>query len=191
MHVRPATFEDQDAIMKLYDAGRSIMRENGNYSQWINGYPSNQMVSEDIERGQCFVVCDDVAASAENRMCGQSIEADSRAGGARVAVADTPALRGVFMFALGDDPTYAVIEDGAWLNDEPYGVIHRISSDGSARGILRMAVDFALARTNNVRIDTHADNAIMQRALQKAGFARCGTIFCHDGTPRIAFQLAV
>jgi hypothetical protein len=31
---------------------------------------------------------------------------------------------------IGKDPTYAVIENGNWLNDEPYGVIHRIASNG-------------------------------------------------------------
>ena len=30
---------------------------------------------------------------------------------------------GVFAFIIGDDPTYQVIEDGGWLNDNPYGAI--------------------------------------------------------------------
>ena len=53
----------------------------------------------------------------------------------------------------------------------------------------------ALARESgmdSIRIDTHEGNLPMQRALEKSGFARCGTIFlkggAEDGDPRIAFE---
>lgn len=93
----------------------------------------------------------------------------------------------VFMLSMEADPTYRDI-DGSWLNDEPYGVIHRVGSDGTAKGILEAALGFAFTRTENVRIDTHRNNSIMRHLLQKAGFAECGTIFCHDGSPRIAYH---
>lgn len=41
-------------------------------------------------------------------------------------------IHGVFAFILGADPTYAVIEDGAWRSDEAYGTIHHIA-DGTPR----------------------------------------------------------
>ena len=45
---------------------------------------------------------------------------------------------------------------------------------------------------DSIRIDTHEGNLPMQRALEKSGFARCGTIFlkggAEDGDPRIAFE---
>lgn len=167
--VRPATANDLDDIMAIYDIGRQTMRANGNTAQWVGGYPTRSMIADDIDQGACYVVEDDAET------CG--------------AHADRPPVHGVFFFALGEDPTYATIEDGAWLNDEPYGVIHRVSSDGKTRGILASAVQFATEQTSNVRIDTHADNTIMQAALAKAGFTPCGTVYCHDGTPRIAFQL--
>ena len=119
------------------------------------------------------------------------LEADVRAGHSYVLVADG-AVRGTFADMSGDAPTYAEIEAGAWLNDAPYGTIHRIASDGSRRGILRAAVDFALNQTPNLRIDTHGDNRVMQNALAKLGFVRCGTIYCiddvSDHSPRIAYQ---
>mgnify|MGYP002933455973 FL=1 len=40
------------------------------------------------------------------------------------------AIHGVFAFILGEDPTYRVIEQGAWLSDAPYGTIHAVASDG-------------------------------------------------------------
>lgn len=168
MEIRLATMDDVDVIMDIYDVARRTMRENGNHSQWVNGYPSRSDVAQDIGNAASFVVCE--------RCEDDGAEGDE-------------AIRGVFMFALGDDPTYAVIEDGAWLNDEPYGVIHRIASDGKARGIMKAAMEFALERTDNIRIDTHADNSIMQGALGKLGFARCGIIHIADGSPRVAFHL--
>ena len=160
MTVRQATIEDLDEIMRIYDAARQTMRANGNTSQWINGYPQRELIEDDTARGACYV-----------------IEGDD----------ETP--HAVFMFAVEDDPTYAVIQDGEWLDNEPYGVVHRIGSDGTVSGVLSCAVDHCLKTIGNLRIDTHADNSIMRHVLEKKGFVHCGTIFCHDGTPRVAYQL--
>ena len=161
MHIRRASADDVDEIMSIYDHARQTMRNNGNDAQWINGYPSRDLISSDVERGESYIV-----------------------------EGDDGLAHGVFMFALGDDPSYDVIEDGAWLNDEPYGVIHRIGTDGRIRGALAAAVDFALQHTDNVRIDTHESNAAMRHALAKAGFRQCGIVYCQDGTARFAFHLS-
>ncbi|MBR3224048.1 MAG: GNAT family N-acetyltransferase [Atopobiaceae bacterium] len=92
----------------------------------------------------------------------------------------------VFFFAMGPDPTYAHI-DGSWLNDEPYGVVHRIAAQqGSGAG--RTCIEWACAQVPNLRIDTHEHNAPMRHVLNKLGFAECGTIICEDGTPRVAYH---
>ena len=39
-----------------------------------------------------------------------------------------------------------------------------------------------------IRIDTHEDNYVMQNALAKQGFRRCGIIYVEDGTTRIAYD---
>lgn len=103
-------------------------------------------------------------------------------------ITDEQGIHGVFYYYLGDDPTYHEIEDGAWRREDTYGTIHRIAGDGSG-GILRQAVAFALTQCPYVRIDTHADNRVMQRAIAKAGFERCGIIYVEDGSPRIAYDL--
>ncbi len=90
-------------------------------------------------------------------------------------------------FIVGDDPTYAKI-DGAWLNDKPYGVIHRIGTNGKVKGVIPFVIDYAFTRVDNIRIDTHADNKIMQHVLEKNGFKRCGIIIIEDGTERVAFH---
>lgn len=97
-------------------------------------------------------------------------------------------IRGVFYFFIGPDPTYGIIEDGNWRSDTPYGTIHRIAGDGSG-GILAAAVGFAKDRINHIRIDTHADNKIMQHAVAKQGFRRSGIIHLENGSPRIAYDL--
>lgn len=96
-------------------------------------------------------------------------------------------IHGVFYFYVGEDPTYGYIE-GKWCSDAPYGTIHRIAGDGSG-GILKTAVAFAKTKINHLRIDTHEDNHIMQRAILRQGFHRCGIIYVADGTPRIAYEL--
>ena len=162
VHIRQATMRDIDDIMRIYDSARQTMRANGNYAQWVNGYPKREMIEDDIARRVSYVIDGD----------------DGR-----------PHV--VFMFSVEDDPTYALIEDGAWMDDEPYGVVHRIGSDGTIPGALAKAIDFCSAIIGNLRIDTHADNAIMHHVLAKAGFERCGTIYCSDGSPRVAYQLSL
>ena len=93
-----------------------------------------------------------------------------------------------FYFYIGEDPTYGVIEDGQWRSDTPYGTIHRIAVDGSG-GVLATAVAFGKTKINHLRIDTHHDNKIMQRAVAKYGFRRAGIIHLANGSPRIAYDL--
>lgn len=98
---------------------------------------------------------------------------------------DTP--RAAFALVPGADPTYAVI-DGAWLSDEPYATIHRLGSDGTCHGVFATALAFAAARQPHLRIDTHADNHIMQKLITRAGFRYCGIIRVADGSPRLAYE---
>lgn len=93
----------------------------------------------------------------------------------------------VFYFALETDPTYVKI-DGAWLNDAPYGVIHRIAVGESGKGAAAECFAFAESLCSNIRIDTHEKNLPMQRCLSKRGYTRCGIIYLEDGDPRIAYQ---
>ena len=85
-------------------------------------------------------------------------------------------LCGVFYFNIGIDPTYLKI-DGAWGSDAPYGVIHRIASDGSARGVFSEALNFCREQIAHIRIDTHEGNIPMRTFLTKQGFEECGIIY--------------
>ena len=43
---------------------------------------------------------------------------------------DDRKLAAVFAYIEGNDPTYSDIFDGAWLNNLPYAVVHRLASAG-------------------------------------------------------------
>ena len=97
---------------------------------------------------------------------------------------------GTFYFIQGADiePTYRNIEDGAWRDDSPYGVVHRIATDGT-RGVGTFCLNWAYAQCGHLRIDTHGDNRVMQGLLDKLGFVRCGTIYVvEDNDPRLAYE---
>lgn len=159
MTVRHAKSSEISEIMRIYRAAKAYMDANGNATQWEVGYPSEGMVEEDIRNERLYV-----------------IEAD---GG----------IHAVFFFAVGEDATYRKIYEGKWLHDLPYGVIHRVASDGTRKGVMRVIVSYCRERISTLRIDTHENNLTMQNALGRLGFTRCGMIYLENGDPRIAYQI--
>ena len=84
---------------------------------------------------------------------------------------------------------YVCVQDGTWLDDSPYGVVHRIASDGSVKGVGAFCIDWAFRQCGHLRIDTHGDNIVMQKLLARLGFRRCGTIYVEeDDFPRFAYE---
>lgn len=144
-------------------AARAYMRAHGNNQQWIGGYPSEELLRQDIVAGRSYVI------TADN----------------------TGGVVGTFCFFVGEEPTYKDINGPGWLDDAPYGVIHRLASSGERHGVLDVALTFAFAHCQNLRVDTHRDNHTMLCALEKRGFVRCGIIRLADGSLRIAFQKTV
>lgn len=96
-----------------------------------------------------------------------------------------------FAFVLGQEPSYRMIR-GAWLNDRPYGTIHRIASDGEIKGVFAQALAFCRDICPDIRADTHEKNGTMRHLLEKSGFTRCGYINLdkqEGDTLRVAYQL--
>ena len=48
----------------------------------------------------------------------------------------------VFYYAAEEDEDYKEI-NGKWLNEEPYGVVHRVASTGIVRGAASFCLDWA------------------------------------------------
>lgn len=162
--IEKAGESDLPEILEVYKEARAFMAANGNPSQWgLSGYPKEELLREDIALSRLYVL---------------------RRGG-RIAAA--------FVIAEGEEPTYSVIEDGAWPNGKAYLTIHRLGSRTRERGAAKAAIDFcgelAKSRGEDVRADTHADNAPMRHILEKYGFRYCGIIYVRDGSKRLAYQL--
>lgn len=159
MNIRQAKPTDMTQIMKVMDAAKTIMRQAGNLHQWGEGYPSEAVITADMERSGAFVV-----------------ENDGK-------------LIGYFAFLPSPEPTYARIYDGKWLDDkQPYHVIHRIASNPEVHGVFGCIMTFCFSHAQNIRIDTHRDNTIMQHLITKHGFSRCGIICLANGDERLAYQ---
>lgn len=156
--IRPATEADLDAVAAIYDAARAFMRANGNDVQWVGGYPGRESAARDLAGGWLLVL-------------------DEGAGPV-----------GCMSVLPGPDRTYASIEGEPWLNDGPYTVMHRLAVAESGRGRGGALLAWLCERHDNVRADTHELNLPMQRALERAGFVRRGTVICDDGTPRVAYH---
>ena len=136
--------------------------------QWQKGYPSKEVWESDIAQQTAWL----------------AIDGDE--------------ILGAFAYQNTPDPSYAVI-DGNWLSNAPYASMHRVcvSDHSKGKGVAGAMFNFGfeMARASgfaSMRIDTHPDNTPMRRALEKAGFLRCGNIIlkggCEDGDLRVAFE---
>lgn len=158
MEIRQAELQDIPALMEILDIARRFMACTGNPNQWVGGYPSREVILEDIRQGRSY------------------------------ACEEKGDMVGTFCFLQGIEPNYLRIYDGAWLNDAPYGVIHRLAASGTVKGVAARCIGWCAGRCSDLRADTHRDNVIMQHILEKNGFMKCGTIVVENGTPRIAYQ---
>ena len=161
LQIRKGSLADLPRLMEIFAYARAFMARSGNPNQWINGYPSEEQIEREIRQGHCFVMV------------------DPEEGG----------VHATFCFMPGPDPFYGVIEGGAWLDDEPYWVIHRLASDGTRSHIWDQCFRWCHAQQPHLRVDTHPDNRILQHVAEKSGFVRCGIVYVHNGTARIAYQL--
>ncbi len=159
MQIRPAQITDIPAISRVFDAARIYMRSHGNPYQWPGSYPGEIEIKRDLAHGSAFV-CLDTA----QKICGY------------------------MDFEEGPDPCYHYIE-GAWLDEDPYHVIHRIATLRQGERIGSFLLDWACARAQAIRIDTHRDNYPMQQLLKSRGFRKCGVIYLETGDACLAFEL--
>ena len=162
MKIRNTVPSDLERVMEIYAGARAFMAEHGNYRQWgPTKWPPENLIREDIRQGKSYV------CTSDDRVVG------------------------VFYFDQGKEiePSYQDIEDGGWIDDSPYGVVHRMAGDGSVKGIGAFCLDWAYGQCGHLRVDTHPDNVVMQRLLEKLGFTRCGIIHVvEDNDPRYAYE---
>ena len=165
MQIRKTTLADLPRVMEIYAAARAFMAAQGNPRQWgPTCWPPEALVREDIRRGR-----------------------------SHVCVAEDGVIAAVFFFDRGMDiePGYRDIREGAWGDEGPYGVVHRIAVDKTRpeKGVGAFCLDWAFARCGHLRIDTHGDNRVMQGLLARMGFTYRGIIHvAEDSDPRLAYE---
>lgn len=167
MTIRLAEKKDIDRIMQIIaDARESIGRLG--IDQWQYGYPTRDIVKEDIMLGRSYVVVENNEIFA------------------------------TFALMLHGEPTYKKIYCGAWISDGEYLALHRIAIESSHRGqgiaekIVAFLSDYANENGySSVRVDTHQGNLPMRKMLEKNGFEYCGTIHLLDGQTRVAYEKLV
>lgn len=159
MRIKKATLNDMPDIMLIISAAKQIMRTSGNLKQWNDGYPDENIIKTDIEAGYGYICLINNKTVA------------------------------YFATIPGPDSTYSQIYEGNWINDtSQYYVIHRIASTPDSHNVFNSIINHCQKFTNNLRIDTHRDNKIMQHCILKNGFKYCGIIHINNGDERLAYQ---
>ena len=88
IEIRKTLPTELEVLMDIFEQAKRIMRKDGNMHQWTGNYPSRELVMADIEQGNSYVCTD-----------------------------DTGEIIGTFAFIRGNDPTYAHIHEGEWLEN--------------------------------------------------------------------------
>ena len=123
--IREAKLSDMAEILKVMDAAKKIMRQSGNMLQWGEGYPSEKVIAADMEKDGGFV-----------------IEEEDR-------------IIAYFAFLPSPEPTYKVIYEGKWMDDElSYHVIHRIASYPEKHHIFSDIMVLPIVASSSLRMAT-------------------------------------
>ncbi|WP_125703930.1 GNAT family N-acetyltransferase [Lacticaseibacillus daqingensis] len=166
IYTRPGTQADVAAIMGIIADARAFLKAQG-INQWQGTYP-------------------DVAA----------VQADIAAGTNRLLLVDG-VVAGTASLLTGPDPFYARIDGAGWWPSVGYMMIHRFAVSATIRGqhLSRFFMSNLLSEAHargarDVRIDTHAQNKIMQAVITGDGFTYRGIVYLDEPVPeRNAYQL--
>ena len=162
--IRRATTEDIADIMSIVTDAQLSLRELG-IDQWQDGYPSKEVIAEDIASKVGYVYC------VENRIVGYAA------------------------IVFDGEEAYTQIPDNKWNTTNNYVVVHRLcvrrgyTKTGIAMALMDYASQMAIARgCTGFRIDTHRGNTRMLSMLEKLGFKYVGVIY-YDSGERLAYDL--
>lgn len=148
---RKTTEEDIEKVMEILEKAKKQIARFG-IDQWQDGYPAREDVLKDIENGISYVLVDE----------GEIV--------------------GTTAFSFEEEEAYKNLVAGQWIiNNERYGVIHRIAVDGEkgkkgyAKELLQNMEEIAKSQNVfSIRTDTHEGNNGMKSYLYKNGFKYCG-----------------
>lgn len=162
--IRRATTNDVAQIMSIVSDAQLSLCELG-IDQWQDGYPSKEVIVEDIASEVGYVYClGDIVV-------------------------------GYAAIVLDGEETYSQIPDTEWCTTADYVVVHRLcvrrnyTKAGVAKALMRYAAQVAQeSGYTGFRIDTHRGNVRMLAMLEKFGFKYAGIIY-YDSGERLAYDL--
>ena len=164
MEFRKSVKSDIPEIMGIIKQAQDYFKEK-NIDQWQNGYPNEEVINNDIENEESYVMIKDDKIVATT------------------------------VISFKEESCYENIIDGKWLTSGDYGVIHRIAVGKTYKGlglshkIIKYAEKICLEKgVPSIKVDTHEDNIPMQSLLKKNGFEYCGVVYLEDGGKRVAFE---
>lgn len=165
MLIRLANIADLPAIMDIVRSAQSALRELG-IDQWQDGYPTPDIISEDITQGVGYVAC-----------------------------FQNGDIVGYEAIVLTGEAAYKQLPDDAWHTPQEYVVVHRLCvlRDYTRMGVAKKLMAFAVqhAIENDIyafRIDTHKGNVRMMTLLPQLGFKHVGVVR-YDSGEREAFDM--
>lgn len=166
---RKAAPDDLPSMLTLVRQAQAFMASQG-IDQWQDGYPSKDILAEDIRLGRIYVYDDDGAIASIS------------------VLTDEP------------EPIYDQIEDkwlstAPYLTIHRMALDDAHRHSGLAAKILENAVEMAKSlNLSAVRADTHRGNQAMRRFLEKSGFVERGlvTYEVEKGDPiRVAYEMLI
>ena len=161
-HFRKATATDIPKIWAIIQQA-IVRRKNDGSQQWQDGYPNEDVIRKDIEKGIGYVLTDD----------------NTTIGYAAILFNDEPAyeqLNGTWL-TNGD---FAVVHRVAIFDD--------YLGKGLAQKIFLYTEDLAIANNIfSIKVDTNFDNLPMLKILEKLGYSYCGEV-TFRGSFRKAFE---
>lgn len=167
MRLRKSRENDLKYIIEIINEAKEFLKES-KIDQWQQGYPNEEVILKDIENQHSYVLEDD------NKIIG------------------TVAL------SFDGEETYDLIYDGKWISNNEYAVIHRIAASKKCnikgigteiiKNIEKICIDKGI---ENIKIDTHEKNLVMQKLLEKNNFKYCGVIYLEDKAKRVAFEKVI
>ena len=166
MKLERATAKDLNVTMSIIQDAQVLLASQ-NIDQWQNGYPTKQIILDDIKNKESYIL--------------KSEQSEPLA---------------TTMFSIRGEPTYTKIL-GQWKTNSStkYGVIHRMAvaknhrGKGLAKFIFSSCEKWLMQQQiPSMRIDTHKDNFAMQQLLRILDYSYCGIIHLPSGDQRLAFE---
>lgn len=159
---RKAVPADKTIIWKIILQAIQRRKEDGS-NQWQDGYPNVEVIQNDIDKGEGFVLTDD----------------NNSIGYCAILINNEPEYERIIGKWLTNDD-FVVVHRIA-IADEFIGL-------GFSKILLKKVEDYAI--NNNifsVKVDTNFDNLAMLKSFEKMGYTYCGEVYFR-GSARKAYE---